>query len=90
MTKAELIEKMVGEAGVSKKDAEAAMSAMVNGIHGALKNGDKVLISGLGTFKVKERAARKGRNPATGKEIDIAASKKIAFSAAKDLKEFVK
>ncbi|MEW6115359.1 MAG: HU family DNA-binding protein [Nitrospirota bacterium] len=89
MTKTELINKMAGDAGISKKDAESAMNALVSGIQNALKSGDKVLISGLGTFKVKERAARKGRNPKTGEEVTIAASKKVAFSASKELKEAV-
>lgn len=89
MTKTELINKISGDAGISKKDAETAMNALVSGIQNALKSGDKVLISGLGTFKVKERAARKGRNPKSGEEVMIPASKKVAFSASKELKEAV-
>lgn len=89
MTKAEMTTAVSERAGISKKDAEAAIESFIEHTKRALRQGEKVAIHGLGTFKVKERAARKGRNPKTGEEVTIAASKKVAFSASKELKEAV-
>ena len=90
MNKTDLISSIAESAGLTKKDAEKALSATFDSISGALAKGDKVQLIGFGTFEVRERAARKGRNPATGKEIKIAASKVPAFKAGKALKEKVK
>ncbi len=87
MNKTELVEAMAKEANLSKKDAEAALSAFTNTVTSALKNGDKVTLVGFGTFEVRERAARTGRNPQTGKEIKISASKAPAFKAGKGFKD---
>jgi len=90
MNKSELISSVAETAELSKKDATAAVEAVFGAIQETLSNGDKVQVIGLGTFEVRERAARKGRNPQTGKEIEIAASKVPAFKAGKALKDAVK
>ena len=90
MTKAELIAKIADQAGLSKKDAEKALNATIASITGALKKGDKVALVGFGTFETRKRAARKGKNPQTGKEISIPATVSPAFKAGKALKEAVK
>jgi DNA-binding protein HU-beta len=72
-----------------KKQAHAMATGMIDLVTTILKNGDRVRISGLGTIEVRDRPARMGRNPATGEAIQIAASKKVAFRAAKELKEAV-
>ena len=87
MNKTELINAVAAKAEISKKDAEKALAAVLGSIEDALKAGDKVQLIGFGTFEVKERAARTGRNPATGDTIKIAASKYPAFSAGKALKD---
>jgi len=74
----------------TKKDAQAAVDCVLSSITRALGKGDSVSVAGFGTFKVAERKARKGRNPQTGAEIDIAASKVPKFVAAKALKDAVK
>jgi DNA-binding protein HU-beta len=74
---------------LTKKKAAEVVDAVLAGIEDALKRGEKVQIIGFGAFEVRERAARKGRNPQTGEEIDIAASKTVGFSAGKGLKEAV-
>jgi DNA-binding protein HU-beta len=90
MNKTELIN-AVAEAGeLSKKDATKAVESVFETITYALTNGEKVQLIGFGNFEVRERAARKGRNPQTGEEIEIAASKVPAFSAGKALKDAVK
>lgn len=89
MNKTELIDAIAAKAGISKKDAAAATTAFVEAVTEALKANDKVSLVGFGTFEVRERAARTGRNPQTGKEIKIAASKNPAFKAGKALKEAV-
>lgn len=89
MNKTELIEAIVKETGLKKKDAEAALAATIGAIENALAQGDKVQLVGFGTFETKERAAREGRNPKTGATIKIAASKYPAFSAGKAFKEKV-
>ena len=89
MTKADLVA-AVAETGMTKKQAAAAVDAVIDTVKGALKKGDKVSLVGFGTFSVKRRKARTGRNPQTGKAIKIKAKKVPAFSAGKGLKEAVK
>ncbi len=89
MNKAELIANVAGSADISKKDAEKAINAFIANIEGALKKGEKVQLVGFGTFEVRERAARKGRNPQTNKEITIPASKVPAFKVGKALKDAI-
>ena len=88
MNKGELIAK-IAEAGLSKKDAGIALDATLNAIGDALKAGDSVQLIGFGTFGVKERAAREGRNPRTGEVVKIAAAKAPAFKPGKALKDKV-
>ncbi len=87
MNKMELISVMAENAGLSKKDAEAALKAFMSAVEGALVKGDKVQLVGFGTFEVRERAARIGRNPQTGAEMKIAAAKVPAFKAGRALKD---
>ena len=87
MNKTELVAAMAENAGLTKKDAEAALKAFVETIEAALKADDKVQIVGVGTFEVSERAAREGRNPQTGETMKIAASKSPKFKAGKALKD---
>lgn len=89
MNKAELITKMAEESKLTKKAAEAALQAFVSTVEGALKAGEKVQLVGFGTFEVRHRAARKGRNPQTKEEIKIPASKAPVFKAGKALKDLV-
>ena len=89
MNKTQLIEAVAAKADLKKKDAEAAVNAVTAAIAEALKAGDKVQLVGFGTFEVKERAAREGRNPKTGEKITIAASKHPAFTAGKALKDSI-
>lgn len=89
MNKTQLVEAIVEKTGLKKKEAEAAMNAMTDAIAAALKAGDKVQLVGFGTFDVKERAAREGRNPRTGETIKIAACKHPTFTAGKALKDSV-
>ncbi|MFE6075761.1 HU family DNA-binding protein [Paenibacillus sp. NPDC057886] len=90
MDKAGLIVAVSETTEMTKKDTEASIDALLAAITEALKNGDSVKIKGFGTFEVRDRAARKGRNPQTGEEIDIPASKAPAFKSAPSLKEAVK
>lgn len=89
MNKQELISAMAEKAGISKKDAEAALNAFVSTVETALVNGDKVQLVGFGGFEVRERAARTGRNPQTGAEMKIDAAKVPAFKAGKALKDLI-
>ncbi|SES95776.1 HU family DNA-binding protein [Thorsellia anophelis] len=89
MNKSELIDIIASKAEISKAAAGRAVEAITSGITDALAKGDTVTLVGFGTFDVRERAARKGRNPKTGVEIDIAASKVPGFRAGKTLKEAV-
>lgn len=89
MNKAELIANVAATAEISKKDAEKAINAFMENVEGALKKGDKVQLVGFGTFEVRERAARKGRNPQTKKEITIPASKVPAFKVGAALKKAI-
>ncbi len=87
MTKAELVAKVAAEAGLTKAAAERAVNAFIKALAEALVKGERVALPGLGVFHVKERKARKGRNPRTGEEITIPARKVVTFSAAKALRE---
>lgn len=89
MNKQELISAMAEKANLSKKDAEAALNAFVASVEGALAKGDKVQLVGFGSFEVRARAARTGRNPQTGAEMKIAAAKVPAFKAGKALKDAI-
>ena len=89
MNKAELIAKIAEESKLTKKAAETALDAFVTSVEKEHKNGEKVQLVGFGTFEVRERAARKGRNPQTKAEIKIPASKAPVFKAGKALKELV-
>ena len=87
MNKAQLINEVAAKCGLTKKDADAAVNATFNSIVEALKTGDKVQIVGFGRFEVRERPARKGRNPMTGEAIDIAATRSATFKPGNTLKE---
>lgn len=89
MNKSQLVDHIANTADLNKKAATEALDAMLEGINSALASGDEVALIGFGTFKVNERAARTGRNPRTGEEMQIAASKVPAFKAGKALKEAV-
>ncbi len=89
MNKADLIAKVAEKTDFTKKDAEKAVSAILASIEEALSNGEKVQLVGFGTFEIRSRAARKGRNPQTGQEIKIAAAKVPVFKAGKALREAV-
>ncbi|GGG57623.1 MULTISPECIES: HU family DNA-binding protein [Paenibacillus] len=89
MNKTDLIAKVAELSDLSKKDATKAVDAVFDAISDALQSGDKVQLVGFGNFEVRERQARKGRNPQTGEEIDIAASKMPAFKPGKSLKDLV-
>ena len=86
MNKTELVAAMAENAGLTKKDAEAALKAFVETVEAALKADDKVQIVGFGTFEVSERAAREGRNPQTGEAISIPAKKKVKVKVLGELK----
>ena len=90
MNKVELIAAVAEKAGLTKKDAEKAVAAVVGSIESALAAGEKVQLIGFGTFEVRERAARMGRNPQTKETIKIAASKQPVFKAGAALKNAVK
>ena len=89
MNKADLISVMAEKSGLTKKDSEKALNAFVDAVQQALVEGDRVQLVGFGTFEVRERSARKGRNPQTGEEIDIPAASVPAFKAGKGLKEAI-
>ncbi|HSH30769.1 MAG TPA: HU family DNA-binding protein [Thiohalobacter sp.] len=89
MNKAELIDAVADTANLSKADATRAVDAVLDSVTGALRKGEQVSLVGFGTFEVRERAARQGRNPQTGATIQIAASKAPAFKAGKALKDAV-
>ena len=90
MNKSDLIDAVTSNTELSKKDASEAVNATFDAITESLTNGDPVQLIGFGNFEIRERAARKGRNPQTGEEIDIAASKTPAFKPGKQLKDAVK
>jgi DNA-binding protein HU-beta len=89
MNKAELVERVAEATGKTKKEAGLVVDTVLQTISEALQNGEKVTLIGFGNFEVKERAARTGRNPQTGEEIQIEASKVPAFKPGKQLKELV-
>ncbi|RYL88188.1 HU family DNA-binding protein [Sporolactobacillus sp. THM7-4] len=90
MNKNELIQKVAGKTGISKKDTEAVINETLEEIIAALNNNEKVQFVGFGTFEVRERASRTGRNPQTGEAITIPATKVPGFRAGNKLKEAVK
>ncbi|HET7657217.1 MAG TPA: HU family DNA-binding protein [Bacillales bacterium] len=90
MNKTDLINSVAESAELSKKDATKAVDSVFQVISDSLKDGNKVQLIGFGNFEVRERSARKGRNPQTGEEIEIAASKVPAFKPGKALKDAVK
>ena len=87
MNKVTLVAKIAEKSGLSKTQAEQALGAFIDSVTEALKEGDKVQLMGFGTFEVKERAARTGRNPSTGEAIEIPASKTPTFKAGKGLRD---
>ncbi len=89
MNKAQLVEHIATTADISKKQAQAALDALLQGVSETLSQGDEVALVGFGTFKVNARAARLGRNPSTGETIQIAAANIPAFKAGKALKDAV-
>ena len=93
MNKSEIVQQLATRANISRADAQRAVDALFSVDTGiisqALKSGDKVQITGFGSFETKQREARKGRNPRTGKEIDIAASTSAAFRPGKGLKDSI-
>ena len=89
MNKGELVSAISEQTGLSKKDSEAALNSFINIVSEELENNEKVQLVGFGTFEVRERAARTGRNPQTKEEIQIPASKAPAFKAGKALKDRV-
>ncbi len=89
MNKTELISELAQKVNMTKKDAEKVVNAFFSTVEEALKSGDKVQLIGFGTFEVRERQARKGRNPQTGEEISIPAARVPAFKAGKALKDAV-
>ena len=89
MNKTELVAAVATKADLSKKDAEAAVKAVLDAVTEALADGEKVALVGFGTFEVSERAAREGRNPQTGEAMTIAASKTPKFKAGKALKDSI-
>lgn len=90
MNKTELIKNVAQNAEISQKEVTVVVQTVVESITNTLAAGEKVQLIGFGTFEVRERAARTGRNPQTGEEMQIAASKVPAFKAGKELKEAVK
>lgn len=90
MTKADLVAQVAKKANLTAKAAREAVAAVFGTISDALKRGEKVVVTGFGTFLVRKRAARKGRNPQTGAEIQIPATKTPGFTAGKSLKKLVK
>lgn len=89
MNKSELVEAMAKKSGLTKKDAESALNAFTETVGKTLAKGDKIQLIGFGTFEVAQRAARTGKNPATGEKIKIKASKTPKFKAGKALKDSI-
>jgi len=89
MHKTDLIKAIAADSGLSQKDSGLALDSFLKAVTNALKEGDSVALIGFGTFKVVKRDARKGRNPKTGKEMQIEASKAIRFSVGKSLKDSI-
>ncbi|WP_075590248.1 HU family DNA-binding protein [Labilibacter marinus] len=89
MNKAQLIDAIAGDSGLTKADAKKALDSFINVTSEALKSGDRISLIGFGSFSVSERSARTGRNPQTGKEIQIAAKKVVKFKAGSELGDAV-
>jgi DNA-binding protein HU-beta len=89
MNKSDLINSIASKSGLNKKNSEAALNALIASVEDTLKSGEKVTLVGFGTFEVRKRAARKGRNPQTKQEITIPESKAPVFKAGKGLKDTV-
>jgi DNA-binding protein HU-beta len=89
VNKADLVSYVAEKTDLTKKDVEKTLTALLDGIGEALARGEKVQLVGFGTFEIRERAARKGRNPQTGEEIDIAAARVPVFKAGKALRDAV-
>jgi DNA-binding protein HU-beta len=89
MNKAELIEQIASQSGLSKADSKKALDALTGAITGSLKKGDKISLVGFGSFSKSKRSARTGRNPQTGKTISIPAKNVVKFKAGKDLSDTV-
>ena len=89
MNKADLVDSVAEASGLTKADAARAVDGVISSITGALRSGDTVALTGFGTFEVRARAARTGRNPKTGEALQIAASKAPGFKAGKALKDAV-
>ncbi|QEU26645.1 HU family DNA-binding protein [Pseudomonas luteola] len=89
MNKSELVKAISEKGQLTLKEAEAALNGFIESVTESVKDGQDVVLVGFGTFSVKERAARTGRNPQTGKPIEIAASKSVAFKPGKQLKESI-
>ena len=90
MTKQEMVELVAKKASLTNKAAKEAVGALLDGIRDALKKGDKVILTGFGTFSVRQRKARKGRSPQTGASLNIPAKKAPGFTAGKALKKAVR
>lgn len=90
MNKMDVVDAVASRAGLSKADASRALDAFIDGVSDALARGEKVTVTGFGTFEVRQRAARMGRNPQTGAPLHIPASKSPAFKAGKGLKDAVR
>lgn len=89
MNKAQLIDAIAGDSGLTKADAKKALDSFISVTSDTLKKGDKISLIGFGSFSVSERSARTGRNPQTGKEIEIAAKKVVKFKAGSELNDAV-
>jgi integration host factor subunit beta len=89
MTKADLVERVAVEADMTKKDAEQLVEIVLDSIIDTLNAGDKIELRGFGSFRVRERNSRKGRNPKTGEAVDIPAKRVAYFKPGKDLKELI-
>ncbi len=89
MTKADLIDEVARNSDLSKKDAEVIVQAVLDSIVESLKNGGKVELRGFGSFRLRERASRQGRNPKTGEKVFVPAKKVPYFKPGKDLKELI-
>ena len=90
MTKADLVEKVASEADMTKKDAEQLVEIIFDSITETLNRGEKIELRGFGSFRVRERNSRKGRNPKTGSSVDIPAKRVAYFKPGKELKELIK
>ncbi len=89
MTKADLVEIVARQAEMTKKDVEQLVEIIFDSIVSTLNNGEKIELRGFGSFRVRERSARKGRNPKTGEPVDIPAKRVAYFKPGKDLKEII-